>query len=344
MPPARYTGPFASLSVLLLLCIAEAAADIVIPAGQLEGAWGDLCRPEQFQLGKAADIPESQCGEAQHSYTICDGNARKQMPDEMDICSCAQACVADKTCSVMSYQEDRDHPERSQGKWANTRCFLYSTCTKATTYTPNSKSQRWCMAIGKVAVAACSPNCVPEDGFGFILATILLLVGAGYVGIGVAVGQRQRSGRPLSMQAHPHYLHWLELRALVTDGLAFAAGRRASSRETPPLLSSPGSSRPGGARRSHASVSSGKSAKSGGKSGDKSGKSRGGKSGKSSKSSTTGKKGSKKGGKRASETDNKHEKPTSEVVATPPSVPPPQVDLGRQQTDVKDAYGRALRI
>ena len=54
-----------------------------------------------------------------------------------------------------------------------------------------------------------------------------------YVGAGVPIGAR-KSGKPLALGAHPHYLQWCELLGLANDGVAFVAG--AAGRRRPRQL------------------------------------------------------------------------------------------------------------
>ena len=55
---------------------------------------------------------------------------------------------------------------------------------------------------------------------------------------GVVVGERPSPAARL--KSHPHWSHWLELRALVEDGVAFTRGRqRAASKHAPTAPRSP---------------------------------------------------------------------------------------------------------
>ena len=66
-------------------------------------------------------------------------------------------------------------------------------------------------------------------GWGWPFLGALLLAAAAYAGGGVAASRVAGGGRGASgAQTHPHYQHWVGLRALVADGIAYAAGRRRS--------------------------------------------------------------------------------------------------------------------
>eukprot|EP01044_Picomonas_judraskeda_P004962 COSAG03_NODE_449_length_7834_cov_7.818746_8_plen_175_part_00 len=67
-----------------------------------------------------------------------------------------------------------------------------------------------------------------------------------YVGAGLWLGRErgvvvgERPSPAARLKSHPHWSHWLELRALVEDGVAFTRGRqRAASKHAPTAPRSP---------------------------------------------------------------------------------------------------------
>jgi hypothetical protein len=62
---------------------------------------------------------------------------------------------------------------------------------------------------------------VSNWGRGFLLFAALL--GAAYVGGGVALGAKQGAGQT-GLKGHPHFRKWVELHGIVQDGVAFARG------------------------------------------------------------------------------------------------------------------------
>ena len=200
-----------------LLSVGASVGCIAGAAAELSSGWAEDCAPVAYELTQAAPgVDVFQCGDKiGDTYEICGESAdkRKQLPDEMSACECAQACMKDPTeCVYMTYQEDRDHPERAAGPWKNTRCWLYKGCEKVSY---RASKNKWCIASGKISVAP------PQHGW--TLAAALLVCGAVYVGLGVAHGSRTGGKKP-GLALHPHHDRWMELLALCADGAAFARG------------------------------------------------------------------------------------------------------------------------
>jgi hypothetical protein len=171
------------------------------------------------------------------------------------------------------------------------------------------------------------------------------LAALSYMGVGLVVGKirRRRGSAPPSAQgggrgglaAHPHYPHWMEIRALVMDGIQYARSRgrgRVGMGQGLVSEADRGQRRSSStSRHSVSSVGSGKSSK----------------SAKSAKSSTA-KKGSKrhsgngkKDSKAARRKSSSSRAPVGEETSAPAS--PPPVNLGRQETEMTDAFGNTLR-
>ena len=96
-----------------------------------------------------------------------------------------------------------------------------------------------CSAVGKEVKIYCIPD--SAWGAGFLL--IATLGAAGYGGGGTVLGGRQRGG-PAALRSHPHHQRWVEVMALVHDGVSFSRARvqgRGSTR-------SPDTSRPSSER------------------------------------------------------------------------------------------------
>ena len=200
-----------------LLSVGASVGCFAGAAAELSSGWAEDCAPVAYELTQAAPgVDVFQCGDKiGDTYEICgeSPDKRKQLPDEMSACECAQACMKDPTeCVYMTYQEDRDHPERAAGPWKNTRCWLYKGCEKASY---RASKNKWCIATGKISVAP------PQHGW--TLAAALLVCGAVYVGLGVAHGSRAGGKKP-GLALHPHHDRWMELLALCADGAAFARG------------------------------------------------------------------------------------------------------------------------
>jgi hypothetical protein len=101
-----------------------------------------------------------------------------------------------------------------------------------------------------VGVKGCEPclqtlpvYCNPTSSWGVGLVVSLSVSGVLYVGVGLWLGKQRglqqtaeslpRAGRAAGLlRSHPHWNHWLELRALVEDGAAYA--RAGSQRANPP--------------------------------------------------------------------------------------------------------------
>lgn len=60
---------------------------------------------------------------------------------------------------------------------------------------------------------------------GWVFISLLLVIGGAYVGGGVALASRAGTGK-LTVQIHPHYGTWVQLRGLVEDGIAYTRTRR----------------------------------------------------------------------------------------------------------------------
>ena len=200
-----------------LLSVGASVGCFAGAAAELSSGWAEDCAPVAYELTQAAPgVDVFQCGDKiGDTYEICgeSPDKRKQLPDEMSACECAQACMKDPTeCVYMTYQEDRDHPERAAGPWKNTRCWQYKGCEKVSY---RASKNKWCIASGKVSVAP------PQHGW--TLAAALLVCGAVYVGLGVAHGSRTGGKKP-GLALHPHHDRWMELLALCADGAAFARG------------------------------------------------------------------------------------------------------------------------
>lgn len=58
---------------------------------------------------------------------------------------------------------------------------------------------------------------------GVPIVVLVAVTAALYVGVGVPVGAR-RNGKPLGLEAHPHFDLWCELLGLAKDGVAYASG------------------------------------------------------------------------------------------------------------------------
>lgn len=167
---------------------------------------------------------------------------------------------------------------------------------------------------------------------GWVIVTMLLLCFTAYISVGVVYGVQHR-GQPRSLQAHPHYMSWMELRGLVHDGVRF----------TQSLAT--GRARPASATRTRQMEGSTKGAKSS-KNGRKDRMQNSSGSGAASAASGSSKKskGSKssKGSKATRHTKSKVPQGGSNAIETPLVESMSTENLGREKTEMTDAFGRLL--
>eukprot|EP01045_Picozoa_sp_COSAG04_P029687 COSAG04_NODE_4942_length_1813_cov_3.041318_1_plen_417_part_00 len=97
---------------------------------------------------------------------------------------------------------------------------------------PGDNAARLCSSAAAAAARASAGAQFCSSNWGWYFLSIAVVVGALYLGGGVAAGARTGAGMRLA--AHPHYTLWRQLYGLVLDGAEFsqrrAAGGGASSR------------------------------------------------------------------------------------------------------------------
>ena len=157
--------------------------------------------------------------------------------------------------------------------------------------------------------------------WGCTLLGVFALGAALYLGVGIGL-RHQQGVRGGLREMVPHRAQWAELRALVEDGAAFVrGGGRHGGRGAPLLLTE---SEGGGASALSDRTSNSSKSK-------KSSKAKQSKAKKKKGSSSPDKVQSQGGGGRR-----------DAAPPPPPPPPPPPVNLGRQETEMTDAFGRLL--